>query len=238
MATTEMEIQKSIERYKEALLKDINLKLHLTVKEKTYITKLVQWIEDKLIIEAPLDKLNWVLIEAEKKLNMIFISKSGMYGATVRIKRHYRKKDILYYSVQIVSPLVKKQQRKFFRLDILIPLTYRILIDRAEKDKEILNTLPTYQATAVNISTGGMCLVSKEQLHKGNRLYLEFNFMDKPFELMGEVLFLGDPTVSGNFAHRIRFLKMERPIENLLTKLIFEKQRQDLEKANVPLDTI
>ncbi len=233
-----MDIEKSIERYKEALLKDINLKINLTINETTYTTKIAQWLDNKMIIEAPLEKLNWVLIEDDTKLNMILISKVGMYGAAIRVRRHYRRNEILYYSIEIVSPLVKKQQRKFFRLDVLIPINYRILIDLAEKDKKILDSLPRKEATTVNISSGGMCLVCKEQLHKGNRLLLDFDFMDNSFELIGEVLFLGDRTASMNFSHRIRFVKMDRPTENLLTKLIFEKQRQTLEKANMPIDII
>jgi len=216
-------IRKSVNLYQKTILEDINLTLRIITKDKTYITKLVDWPGEKFIFAAPLDKLDWVLFEREKIVKITFISKTGIFSSNVKILNRYRKNKVLFYSAVLVTPLIKQQQRQYFRLDVLIALTYKLL----PKDSEDYNLddLTQEKGTGVNISIGGMLLVSDKQLHKGDKLIINFDFMNIPIEILGELLFKGDKTAACNYSHRISFLNPDNNIKNLLSRLIFEKQR-------------
>ncbi len=222
------DIHESIELHKKTIMDDINSTLRITVKDKTYITKLVDWPGEKLIFAAPLDKLDWVLFEREKIVKISFVTKVAIFSANVQILNHYRKNEVLYYGGVLVSPLIKQQQRQYFRLDVLIEVAYKVLPKDTE-DYQI-DELPSVKATSVNISMGGMCLVSPSQLHKGDKVFMNFNFGNTPMELFGEVLFPGEKTASGNYSHRLRFYNVNNSMKNLLNKLIFEKQRMLMSK--------
>lgn len=216
-------IQESVKLYQKTILEDINLTLRVIIKDKTYITKLVDWPGEKFIFAAPLDKLDWVLFEREKIVKISFITKTAIFSSNVQILNRYRKKEVLYYSAALVTPLIKQQQRQYFRLDVLLELTYRLL--PADKEEYNLDELIPVKATSVNISIGGMLLVSSQQLHRGEKLIINFDFMHIPMELLGEVLYQGEKNTAGNYSHRIRFVNHDNNIKNMLSKLIFEKQR-------------
>jgi c-di-GMP-binding flagellar brake protein YcgR len=222
-------IQESIKLYQNTILNDINLTLRIIVKDKTCITKLVDWPGDKFIFAAPLDKLDWVLFERDKIVKISFVTKNAIFSATIKILNRYRKKEVLFYSAALLSPLIKEQQREFFRLDALLELTYKLLPNDTEDYN--MEDLEIVKATSVNISIGGLCLVSSKQLHKGEKLNISFNFLNTSVEILGEVLFQGEKNPAGNYSHRVRFLNHDNSVQNMLSKLIFEKQRSLMSKA-------
>jgi c-di-GMP-binding flagellar brake protein YcgR len=221
-------IYESVKLYQKTILDDINLTLRVITRDKTYITKLVDWPGEKFIFAAPLDKLDWVLLERDKIVKISFITKTAIFSANVQILSQYKKRDVLYYGAALVTPLVKQQQRQYFRLDVLLDLLYRVLPKDGEPHN--LDELPSVKATSVNISVGGMCLVSSQQLQKGDKLIINFDFINVPMEIAGEVLYKGEKNPAGNYLHRIRFLNQNNNVRNLLSKLIFEKQRMLMSK--------
>lgn len=226
-------VKESIALYQKTMLEDINLVLRIITKNKTYITKLIEWPGERLIFAAPLDKLDWVLFERNRILKVAFITKKAIFSAELEVLNRYQKNDVLFYSGILVSPLFKQQQRQYFRLDVLLPLAFKVL----PKDTEDYNVdeLPKVHGTAVNISIGGMNMVCEDQLRKGDLLLVSFNFMDTFIETEAEVLFLGEKNNVGTFSHRMRFPNLDNTMKNTLSKLIFEKQRQLMSKPKESL---
>ena len=228
-----LKINESIELYKKTILDDINLKLRVIVKDKTYITKLVDWPEEKFIFAAPLDKLDWVLFEKDKVVQVAFVTRMAIFLAKVQILNRYRKNDILFYGAILLEPLKKQQQRQFFRVDVLLEAEYKRL--SIENESEILEELPSVKGTIVNISIGGMCLVSSQQLHTNEVLLINFTFLNTSFELFGNVLFEGERNAVGNYIYRIKFSKLDNAVRNQLNKVIFERQRLIMSKSKETL---
>ncbi|WP_069997679.1 flagellar brake protein [Cellulosilyticum sp. I15G10I2] len=221
-------INESVELYKKVILDDINLKLRVINKEKTYITKLIDWPGERFIFAAPLDKLDWVLFEKDKVVQIAFVTRTAIFIAKVQILNRYRKNDMLFYSAVLLEPLVKQQQRQYFRVDVLLESSFKCLPEEC-KDC-VIEEIPSNKGTIVNISIGGLCLVSTRQLNKGEKIILYFRFMNTSFELLGEILFQGEKNAVGNYMHRVKFIKLENNIKNMLNKLIFEKQRLIMSK--------
>lgn len=226
------DILKSIKLHKENILNDMNLTIRLTVGETTYITKLVEWSTYRFIIEAPLDKLDWVLFEDDTKAKVSFVTKTAIFGANSMIRRRYRKPNTLYYVVELSSPLERKQQRQHFRLDVLLNMEYRVF----PKDEDTsIEEIPYEPATGVNISLGGMCMTADKQLFKEDKLQMRVDFLEKSFSLVGKVLMPGEKILSGRYMHRIQFKDMDAKTQSLLNRLIFEKQRLLLSQTRKPL---
>jgi c-di-GMP-binding flagellar brake protein YcgR len=223
-------INKSIAAYQKGILEDMNATIRITINEKTYITKLVDWPSEKFIIAAPLDQLDWVLIERNKIVKVSFVTKAAIFAARARILNRHKKNEMFFYSASLVSPLVKEQQRQHFRLDVLLEASYKLLPKNDEPYD--LEEIPSHKATLVNISAGGMCLVSDQQFSKEQKMIVSFDFLGTSLELCGETLFLGEKLVSGNYTHRMRLINLNSSIKNTLNKLIFEKQRLIMSKKD------
>ena len=214
----------SISTYKKALMSDMNLTIRLNYQQNTYLTRLVDWSESIVIFEAPMRGIDDVILPRETNLDVILVSKVGLFYTTFFIQKNYRQDNKLYYVAQISSAIVKKQQREAFRLDILLDVQYSLI----PKNDEITNPIQSMDGTCVNISLGGMCLVCDQQFHTNDQLNLSFLLMDTLLQFKGEVLYLGEKTEQARYAHRIRFIDLKFSDIELLNRLIFEKQRLQL----------
>lgn len=217
----------SINTYRPTLINDTRLSLRLTYHHQTYTTHLVEWKENLVIIEAPLKGVDYVLLPDHSSINATFIGRNGLFCTTFCILKKYTKGNLLYYVAEIITPLVKRQQRQSFRLEVLLDVRYT---HPPHKEVSKNNDLPTIigKGTCLNISTGGMCLACDHQFHSKQLIQMNFRFIDQLLELTGEVLFLGDPVDSVTYHHRIRFINISHSDSELLNKLIFQKQRMEL----------
>lgn len=217
-------IYDSVKAYQGSLLSNMNLKMRLNFSQKTYATKLIDWVRDELVFDAPLDQLDWVLLNKGTRVTITFITKLAIFTAEVEIVSSHKKNGAISYTSKLLTPLIREQQRDSFRLDVLLDLTYQLL---PEEDKEyILSALPHYKGTILNLSMGGMCMISSKRLPKGSHLKLKFELVNTELLLTGEVLYIGEKNATGSYTHRIKFIYLELQDENILNRLIFEKQRQ------------
>lgn len=222
------DVMDSIAQYRKGLMEDMNLTLRLTSNDQTHTTKLVEWVEDILIFEAPMSQLDYIIYPKNANLQLIFVSKSALFSSDLLITKSYRKNTSLYYVAKIISPIVKKQQRESFRLDVVMDVVYQLLPTDDFDESLLFEDLPPKKATCINISIGGMCINCDDQLHSGDHLTLSFKLVDTPLTLTGEILFTGTRTEVGTYTHRIKFYGLSNSESNLLNRLIFEKQRMQL----------
>lgn len=222
---SENPVTQSIATYRKVLIDDINLSLRLKYNDETYLTKPVEWIEHNITFEAPMKGLDYVILPKDTLLSVILVSKSALFHTMFRITKKYRKSNSLYYVAEIIAPIIKKQQREAFRLEVVLDVTYQLLSsDAAHRTSDKIQG----KGTCLNISVGGMCLCCDHRFHAKEHIKLDFTLVETPLSFIGEVLFLGEQTESGSYNHRIRFLNIDMPKSNLLNQLIFEKQRHQL----------
>lgn len=227
-------VLKSIEQYKNNIIKDINLVLRIVDEQKKmYKTTLNQWENDELTFEAPIYQCDWVIFNLPTVLELCFITNQSIYMTHIELRQRKQLEGKLIYSGKITEPLVKKQQRAHFRLATLCPINYRIVPD-IEATLTIPNT-PFSKGTTVNISVGGLCMVSDEPFKPKQTMQLQFHFLEHDFDMRGVVLEQSQRNPNGTFTHRIRFVDIDSRKENLLSKLIFEKQRLLMQSSRVPL---
>lgn len=210
--------------YRKLLMEDTKLTVRLTYNHHTYSSHLIEWTDSTVIFEAPMRGTDDVIIPNHAAINATLVSKAGLFHTTFTISRNYRQNNILFYVATITSPIIKKQQREAFRLDVLLDVHFDIIA--SENDK--LQLPLSGQGTCVNISVGGMCLTCDRQLHAKDQLQLSFTLVDTPLIYVGEVLFLGERIEQGYYSHRIRFVGLDAADTNQLNRLIFTKQRQHL----------
>lgn len=221
-----MSIIESVISYKRTLMEDINFSLRLTYQQQQYVTKPAEWIEDVIILEAPMKGPDYILLPTNTVLDVTLVCRTALFHTKLRIIKNHRKNESLYYMAEIIEPLVKKQQREAFRLNVLLDVNYHTLpIDDFTPSPS--GTLEG-KGTCLNISTGGMCLACKHQLRGKDKIQLDFSLVDEPLTLTGEILFLGEPTEVGTYTHRIRFTSLDSVTTNHLNRLIFKKQRLQL----------
>lgn len=221
-------VMESINQYRKGLMDDMNLTLRLTQNNHTHNTKPVEWVDNLLIFEAPMNGLDYVIYPKNTRIQLVFVSKIALFITHIVITKSYRNNNCLYYVGEIIDPIVKRQQRESFRLDLTMDVLYQLLPNADELENTDISEIPFKNATCINISMGGICINCNEQLHSHDLVSLSFTLVETPMTIMGEVLFIGERTETGTYTHRIKFVDMPITDANLLNRLIFEKQRLQL----------
>ncbi|MGL4363553.1 MAG: flagellar brake protein [Cellulosilyticaceae bacterium] len=226
-------INSSINLYKSTLMKDINLKLRLTDEhKKQYTTILDSWNDNIITFIAPLEKQDWVIFYQSDIIECSFITKQSLYTTSLKLIERTRDKSNVLYKAQIISLIQKKQQRAHFRLETLIPLTYTIQTDTARQ--KIVDTTPK-KGISVNISAGGICLVCYEALSINQEILVSLELLDTKVEILCQVLGVSEKSSTGTYGHRIKFIYDDPHKEQLLSKLIIEKQRLSIRNQSFAL---
>lgn len=228
-------VTSSILEYKELILKDMNFSLRFTDEnDVTYTTCVHKWTDDEVIFAAPIHQRDWVLFMLPTVVESCFITRKAIYMTTLTITERRIKDEVMYYKATITSPLVKKQQREHFRLETLTTLNYCPIPLTLSPDTDP-DTLPHIPGTTLNISVGGMCMVSNAPLEDNQTVWIYLDFLGTNFMFKSKVLGRSSRNENGTYSHRIRFEDLDSKTENLLSRLIFEKQRQLMRGTTIPL---
>ncbi|MHC1747359.1 MAG: flagellar brake protein [Cellulosilyticaceae bacterium] len=230
---TSLEIRNSLKKYKDNIMADINLVLRIIDNKHSYTTQLVQWDGTDITFFAPISQCDWVILDMSKTYELYFISNSTLFHTSVTLVNRYVQQEHMYYKGILTRPLVKKQQREHFRLPALLNLKYQVLPSECENYD--IATLPVYVGSTTNISIGGMCMTTDTTIAVGASISIDLKFLSHDLTFRGKILTNPEQVPSGAYTYRIKFEKMDRKTENLLSRLIFEKQRMVMAPTKRPL---
>ena len=114
------------------------------VSDKKYGSQLLDFDGDRTAkIAMPISEGKVIPLEIDDDYHLCFFTNSGLYQCTARIKKRYTENRMYVMDVIFLTPLKKFQRRKFYRLDCLFPIRYRIVPkeqfekkNEAEQDNE------------------------------------------------------------------------------------------------------
>lgn len=225
-------LSQSLKRYKNTIYNDINLSMRIIdEKEASHLTRIIQWEDKNIHFFAPILKGDFVLYAVGDILEVHFITNSGIYHTHIKITSKTRKNGNLFYEGDVHAPIIRKQQREYFRLSTLLNLNFSLLLP--ETPANHIHTLPKIAGISTNISAGGLCILSEAQLNINDIIYIYLEFLSTPIEVVGKVLTVSEKNELGKYTYRIRFEDLSTATRDLITKLIFEKQRLERSSNNI-----
>ena len=126
-----------------------------------------------------------------------------------------------------VFPEVRKiQRRDFYRLRILRDIGVRLVKDvkGEESDK--------YTCGLIDISVGGLLFSSRKEFNENDKLEISLNLNNKKLNVHGIIVrrTLND-IYSSSYFYGVKFVNMNEPDKNIISRYIFEEQRKLIKKG-------
>lgn len=138
-------------------------------------------------IAMPILESRVIPLEVGDDYEMCFFTNSGLYQCRARIRKRYSESKMHVMEVLFLTELTKYQRRKFYRLDCMFPIKYRLLSDielqlreriqanqwEAEEEQgqcmAALDEIPKdwREGTISDLSGGGLRFHGKDQLERG-----------------------------------------------------------------------
>lgn len=215
-------IQKSIDRYYDSIMKDINASARLVIEGKkedqTHITRIIDWNDEYISFHAPLVLGEYIRLLTDRTYGFIIVTKAAIYKTSIKITEFAKNKQgHFYYKAIMVSRLQRKQQRNYFRLNWINDFQYQLEGSADWQD-----------ATTIDISVGGMLMASPEATNQDDSIHINITLMDKQFILSGLVLESVGKNQAGLYVSRVKFKDLTDFKENALSKIMMKRQRDML----------
>jgi len=120
-----------------------------TDEEETYYSKVQDILSDNhFVITVPaFQGRDWAAFIGNKG-EIRYYRTDAQYRFVAEVKRRYKQRQLRLLEMQIVSPIERIQRRKFFRLQIIRPVKFRVL----EAQEEF------YEGFTIDVSAGGLSL--------------------------------------------------------------------------------
>ena len=212
------------------------------VSDKKYGSQLLDFDGDRTAkIAMPISEGKVIPLEIDDDYNLCFFTNSGLYQCTAQIKKRYTENRMYVMDVIFLTPLKKFQRRKFYRLDCLFPIRYRIVPkeqfekkNEAEQDNE-KDEILWEEGTISDLSGGGIRFHGHVECKKGDfvEIVLPLSLQSGiiPLSLYMKVVscvhFEGSRVA---YETRGEFLNINEKERETLIKYVFEEQRRRMRK--------
>lgn len=206
-------------------------------------------------ISMPILESRVIPLEVGDDYEMCFFTNSGLYQCKARIRKRYSENNMHVMEVLFLTELTKYQRRKFYRLDCMFPIKYRLLSDdelqlrermqadkwESEEEKEqcinALDELPKEwkEGTISDLSGGGLRFHGKDQLERGIivQVMLPLSLKSGIVPLTFFVRVLACMNYEGSlvaFEVRGEFIHIKDAEREIVVKYVFEEQRRRLRR--------
>ncbi|AAM24641.1 c-di-GMP-binding flagellar brake protein YcgR [Caldanaerobacter subterraneus subsp. tengcongensis MB4] len=187
---------------------------------KTMYSSQVQDVskDGTLLVDTPVYSGHLVPIRVGSIVQVIYFTKQGLFIFYAKVLNRFSGKLPLL-EIMPISGVERLQRRKYFRLEKVIPFTYRI---RGEEEKE-------YKGVIQDISGGGLrCRVDKK-LEIGTIIDCSFT-LDEEIQVSGKVVRYEESMEEG-YEVGVCYVDIEERMREKIIRYIFEEQRKIRQKG-------
>lgn len=198
-------------------------KIKITGEMEEYASKIVGIEDDGMfLLETPLKKTQLVLLINGSIVNMVYMHENlGMYSVDLEVIEKIRDdNNIPLIRAKKVSDIRKIQRRNFFRL-----LTSMDIVIRKADDVVVEKT------KTVDISGGGIKLLSKQNFEVNDIVKLDFKLESKEFSFDAKVVKIDNTDIRDIKEISLQFIDILEKDRNEIIRFIFDKQREGIKKG-------
>lgn len=197
-------------------------------------------------ITMPQENGRVVLFQIGMSIDLIIYTKGkSIFKCSAIVKRRYRKENLYFLSIEIVSDLIKIQRRQFFRIQCTLDMDFNqlkydsdVYLDETEfcssiykKDCEKEYLSNCMHSTILDISGGGIRISTNMNLEANSyiitRFRLPVNNSNQEFVLIGQVIECEQNLKqSGSFSARIKFIFDQISKREQIVRYVFEEERR------------
>lgn len=208
------------------------------VKEKhVFVSRICDIMpKNQLQIAMPIYEGKIVPLSIDEKYTACFYTDGGLLQCNVVITSRYKKDNLFFLEVLMLSELSKVQRREFYRYKCSINALIRVISDNEYETGIPDNTsvpereLDWDSAKILDISGGGVKLIQKKHLEKNEIVKVNFmvSVLDEPFLFNLFARILSSFQINGRndvYEQRLEFMKISPDDRDKIIRFIFESER-------------
>lgn len=219
---------------------EVEIPEYKNIKDETtssYISQLADVIDEKTIsIVSPMSEGRMKFLSRDSSLIIYYLNERQELLYFKGIVKGHRKNGALdIFDISIVSDFNKIQRRRFYRLDVVLKCQYKVIDQQLISTDKLafanFDTAELKTAYTKNVSGSGFCLILDEKLDSGAVLDISVNLDDSAtIRVLAQVIrIISDK--NKKYDTGMHYIKISQRDADILTRYIFEKQRQILKNT-------
>ena len=224
----------------KADLRPLNVrKLKEDEKVPTYPSRILD-IKDGNVLQLTMPFVDGrvVPLAVNEKFEICVYTKNGLYKCDSVIVARYKENNMFFLDAAVYTSFTKVQRRAFYRYTYRTGVEYRVVSQAiamgAEKESpEVSETAEWKSGIMIDLSGGGVRMVTDGQEEKGSYIAMRFNIKrcgtDYPVFVYAEVLrtfrMENNPKLQDV---RIEFMNIDDKLRERIVSFIFEEERKAL----------
>lgn len=202
------------------------VEIELNEGQKTeYLPSRIEEIkEDYLYISMPMRKGALLLMRLGQEIKVIIRYRNNTVGFLTKIVGR-RREPIPYLIINKPDRIVPvNQKREYVRLNISLPVRFRII------DDENNNTIE--EGITIDISAGGMLFSTKAEVKNGQKIEMEITLaLENKFFCQAHVIRIFEKEENNAVWVAVEYDDISEGHRDRIFKFIFEKQREWIKKG-------
>lgn len=209
-------------------------------KKHTYYSQITDFKKEGMIqVMMPMEEGRMVALSLSERYHVIAYTDKGIYQGIGEVVDRYKTENFYFLDIVFRGPLEKKQRREFFRCECLIDVKYVTLeqqeAEAVEKgvitEKEFPVEKTIEEAVAVDISGGGIRLISKKNQEDGSfimvKIPLTIGSVNQEYCVLGTIVSCKRIEDNINrYENRIQFVDIDRRVQEKVIRFIFDEERK------------
>lgn len=192
--------------------------------------------DDDVKIYMPTEKGRLIVLDEGEEYDIIFYTKKHLYMCKCRIEERSKENNIYLLYLELLTPLRKEQRREYYRLDCMLEAGVRRMekeeLEVYAKESELpIGEKGLVPGTILDISGGGVKMVSEAAFEKGDNVLLDFVLEQNGKRLLYRILCLVLHTEklenrNGQQEYRMKFLSVGKDEREQIIRFIFDTERK------------
>ena len=199
---------------------------------KYYVSNVIELLDDNRVgISMPVERGAIVPLEIGDRFKICFYTDKGLYQCRAEIKDRFRKSSFYIAVFKFISDFEKIQRRQFFRINCLLDIRYRKIEAVGPPGEEPKDPGPWLEATAIDISGGGIRFNCSEYKENDSKYQMEFNIpMNNSFvklNVFTRIVYISDTANrSGMYEYRLEFIGLGAKEREAIVRFVFDEERR------------
>ncbi|AZR73857.1 hypothetical protein BBF96_10940 [Anoxybacter fermentans] len=214
----------------------INTKIEIEVEdpnfEGKYFSRVMDINDKELHIMAPAVNGELIPFRLNTPIIVTYVGERALYSFKSIILRRF-KEPIPGFALRLPAEVKRIQRREFVRLEINIPLYYR-LIDESEKiplESDSSGSRQYIKTYTLDISGGGVRFYSDEIMEVNSNLEIKLGLKGIEEEVIFGKIVRNQEKEEGGYEVGVAFESISSSVQDRIIGWIFDKQRELIRKG-------
>lgn len=207
----------------------INNKVEIIYGDDIYTCDVQDIKDGYLAVSIPIKDNQYLPLQKGERIDVLYYEGSSLYEFTSLVSDRQRSNIPLIWMV-IPEKFKKIQRRKYVRVSVLLNVKCAVIPKEFLLNKDNISKLKFFEGTAVDLSGGGLRLITKYNMERDNTLLMALPFSDGGILVKGKVMRIDEDEMK-NVVCGINFADLKAYEQEKIIGYVFQTMREQMKKG-------